>query len=230
MRWFPLFLDLRGRRVVVVGGGPVAERKIDLLAQAGARMHVVAPSLSARLAARVVAGELTHVPREFLAGDLDGARLVIGATGAPLVNRAIAIAAEARNILVNVVDDARLSTGILPAIVDRSPLVIAIGTEGSAPALARHVRAHIESLVDESLGRLAAFLARWRDRIRRRVHDLDARRRLYERILQGPIADRVRRAREPEAGELLEQLLAGGRRAAPASSSSSAPARVIRAC
>ncbi|MFI4889310.1 MAG: siroheme synthase CysG [Steroidobacterales bacterium] len=210
MRWFPLFLDLRDRRVVVIGGGTLAERKIDLLAPSGALLLVVAPTLTARLADRVACGELQHQAREFLASDLDGARLVIAATEAPLVNRAIAVAAEARDILVNVVDDARLSTGIMPAIVDRSPLVIAIGTEGSAPALARHVRAHIESSVDESLGRLAAFLARWRDRIRQSVQDLDARRRLYERILQGPVADRVREAREPEAVGLLEQLLAGG--------------------
>jgi uroporphyrin-III C-methyltransferase/precorrin-2 dehydrogenase/sirohydrochlorin ferrochelatase len=132
MRWFPLFLDLRERRVVVIGGGAVAERKVELLAQSGAHITVVAPALTPTLAARAAAGAIVHEARPFVAADLDGARLAIAATDAPLVNRAVAIAADARNIVVNVVDNKRLSTGILPAIVDRSPLVIAIGTEGSA--------------------------------------------------------------------------------------------------
>ena len=210
MRWLPLFLDLRGRRVVVIGGGAIAERKIDLLIQSGAAIRIIAPAITPRLAARLTAGELEHAPRDFVPADLDGARLAIAATDAPLVNRAVATAAEARNIFANIVDNAELSTGILPAIVDRSPLVIAIGTEGSAPALARYVRAHIESLLDESLGRLAGFLARWRERIRQRVPDTLLRRRLYERILHGPVADRVRAAREDEAAVLLDQMTLAG--------------------
>jgi uroporphyrin-III C-methyltransferase / precorrin-2 dehydrogenase / sirohydrochlorin ferrochelatase len=211
MRWLPLFLDLRGRTVAVVGGGAVAERKIDLLLQSGARIRVISPSLTAGLERRAAAGEIAHQAHEFLPGDLDGARLVVAATDAPLVNRAVAVAAQQREILVNVVDDAELSTGILPAIVDRSPLVIAIGTEGSAPALARHVRAHIESLVDESFGRLAQLLGRWRGRIRRRVPGMEDRRRLYEQILRGPVADSVRQAREEQAGEMIGNLLAEAR-------------------
>jgi uroporphyrin-III C-methyltransferase / precorrin-2 dehydrogenase / sirohydrochlorin ferrochelatase len=210
MRWFPLFLDLRERRVVVIGGGIVAERKIDLLLQSGARILIVAPTLTAALMARVMAGEITHERREFEPADLDRARLAIAATDAPHVNRAVAIAADARNIPVNVVDDAGLSTGILPAIVDRSPLVVAIGTDGSAPVLARHVRALIESVVDESLGRLAGLLARWRGRIKQRVPDVDRRRHLYERILAGPVGGQVRRARDAQAEVLLEQLLTQG--------------------
>ena len=206
MRWLPLFLDLRGRIVVVVGGGTIAERKIDLLIQSGAAIRVIAPTLTPRLQARVEAGELTHAMREFQGDDLDGARLAVAATDAPLVNRAVATAAEARNIFANVVDNAELSTGILPAIVDRSPLVIAIGTEGSAPAFARFVRAHIESLLDESLGRLAVVLARWRERIRVRIPDPLLRRRLYERVLRGAVADRVRQAREGDADSILDQM------------------------
>jgi uroporphyrin-III C-methyltransferase / precorrin-2 dehydrogenase / sirohydrochlorin ferrochelatase len=208
MRWFPLFLDLHERRVVVIGGGPVAERKIDLLVQSGARIHIVAPALTDALKIRVMAGEITHEPRDFEPADLDGARLAIAATDSPHVNEAVALAADARNILVNVVDGAALSSGILPAIVDRSPLIIAIGTEGSAPVLARHVRALLESVVDESLGRLAGLLGRWRARIKQRVPGAGARRRLYERIIDGPVADRVREARDAQAERVLAQLLA----------------------
>ena len=94
MRWLPLFLDLKGRRVVVVGGGTIAERKIDLFIQSGAAIEVVAPQITQRLAARAAAGELQHHAREFQPADLDGARLAVAATDAPLVNRAVATAAD----------------------------------------------------------------------------------------------------------------------------------------
>ena len=172
MDYLPLFIDLRGRRVVVVGGGPVAERKIELLLATGPRLTVIAPTLTARLAARREAGELEHHARGFAAPDLDGARLAIAATDDAAVNRAVAAAAEARNIIANVVDDLELSSAILPAIVDRSPLIVAISTQGTAPVLARLVRAQIESVLDESLGRLARFCAAARGQIKARVPGL----------------------------------------------------------
>ena len=214
VRWFPLFLDLRGRRVVVIGGGTIAERKVDLLLAAGPEVLVIAPLLTPRLAARVARGEVGHEARGFVPADLDDARLVIAATDAPLVNRAVATAAETRGIPVNVVDNARLSTGILPAIIDRSPLVVAVSTEGTAPALARSVRARIEAVVDESFGLVAAFLARWRERIKGRVRALDARRRLYEQVLDGPVAALVRSARPDAADAAMEELLRTGGEAA----------------
>ena len=209
MDYLPLFLDLRGRRVVVVGGGFVAERKIDLLKAAGASLCVVAPALTARLAARRDAGELEHRAHAFAAGDLDGARLVIAATDDREVNRAVAAAAEERAIFANVVDDLELSTGILPAIVDRSPLMVAISTQGTTPALARHVRAQIETALDESLGRLARFCAAARGRIKAGVRDLAARRRFYDWLLGGPVAELVRHGREAQAQQRLNDELAG---------------------
>ena len=210
MRYFPLFLDLRGRRVLLVGGGPVAERKFALLRAAGAAVVVVAPALTSALEAAVNNGQAVHCAREFTGADLDGARLVIAATDAALVNRAVAHAAEARSIWVNVVDDLELSTGILPAIVDRSPLTVAISTAGTAPALARFVRARIEESVDESLGRLATFLAAWRGRIKSGIADVTLRRRFYDWLLHGPVAGLVRNQRQPEAVRALTAALASG--------------------
>ena len=123
MRHFPIFLDLRDRLVVVVGGGPIAERKIALVSQSGARIRIVAPALTHALSAARDSGGLEHVAREFEPADVDGARLVIAATSDLTVNRAVAMAADRRGIVVNVVDDLELSTGILPAIVDRSPII-----------------------------------------------------------------------------------------------------------
>ncbi|MFO0447815.1 MAG: siroheme synthase CysG [Pseudomonadota bacterium] len=207
MRYFPLFLDLRGRTVVIVGGGTIAERKLDLVREAGPRLVVVAPHVTPRLARLAANGALEHRARAFEPADLDGARFVIAATDDRDVNRTVADAAEARGIPANVVDDLELATAILPAVVDRSPIVVAISTQGTTPALARHVRERVESLVDESFGRLAAFCERWRGTIKARVADLPPRPRLYDELLRGPVAELVRRRREPEADALLADAL-----------------------
>jgi uroporphyrin-III C-methyltransferase/precorrin-2 dehydrogenase/sirohydrochlorin ferrochelatase len=207
MRYLPLFVDLNQRRVVVVGGGLIAARKIALLLDAGAQVEVIAPELGTDLTALVAQGRITHRAAAISADTLGGARLVIAATGRPEVNRAVALAAEAHAILVNVVDDASLSTCIVPAIVDRSPLIVAVATAGAAPMLARYVRASIEALLDESLGRLTEVLERWRARIRAGWPDLVARRRLYEQLLAGPFASLIRAHRAADAEALLEAAL-----------------------
>ena len=167
MRYFPIFADLRGRRVLVVGGGDVAERKVRLLLSAGARVTVLAPQLTPGLEQQA-ASDRPAVVRQAFAGELPAdLSLVIAATSDRDVNASIAAAAGARNLFVNVVDDAELSTFQVPAIVDRSPLVVAISSGGTAPVLARVVRERIESLLDTSYGRLASLLETWRPRFRR---------------------------------------------------------------
>ena len=210
MRYFPLFLDLRDRLVVVVGGGAVAERKVELLRSAGARIRLVAPRLTTALAAAAARGSFEHHGRSFVAADLDGARLAIAATSDGDVNRLVAAAAEARGVVVNVVDDVGLSSGIVPAVVDRSPLLIAISSEGTAPALARWVRQRIETTLDESVGRLAGFCAAWRARIKAGVADLAARRRFYDWLLTGPAANLLRARRLADADRAVAAALAAG--------------------
>jgi uroporphyrin-III C-methyltransferase/precorrin-2 dehydrogenase/sirohydrochlorin ferrochelatase len=138
-------------------------------------------------------------------------RLVFAATGDGPVNAAIAAAARETNVPVNVVDDATLSSFIMPAIVDRSPLLVAISTGGAAPVLATRLRARIEALLDESWGRLALFADRWRRRIRTAVPDLWMRRRFYDWLLDGPVAAAVRAGRESDADRIVETQL--GRKA-----------------
>jgi uroporphyrin-III C-methyltransferase/precorrin-2 dehydrogenase/sirohydrochlorin ferrochelatase len=208
MRYFPLFLDLHGRCVVVVGGGIVAERKVEALRSAGAAVRLVAPSLTAPLVELRARGLIEHRARPFTAGDLDGAHFAIAATDVASTNHAVAAAAAARGLFVNVVDNAKASSAIVPAIVDRSPIVVAVSTAGTAPALARHVRAQLEAALEESLGALARFCAAWRGRIKARVPDLGLRRRLYAWLLDGPVARLLRDSREGEAAALLEQALA----------------------
>src|SRR3990172_6390159 len=179
MRYFPVFLDLRSAPVLIVGGGEVAARKLDLLRQAGACVTVVAPKVTTDIAELVRTGSLRWFARRFEFTDVAGMRIVVAATGDREVNAAVAQSAREAGIEVNVVDDAALSTFIVPAIVDRSPLVVAISSGGAAPVLARRLRAQLEALLDGSWGRLALFAERWRSRIRAGIRDLSARRRLY---------------------------------------------------
>jgi uroporphyrin-III C-methyltransferase/precorrin-2 dehydrogenase/sirohydrochlorin ferrochelatase len=227
VRYFPLFADLRERRVLVVGGGVVAERKARLLVEAGAHVTVVAPDICPSLESLADqpggegkreprpanafdggrGGRLTLVRECFCPDHFDGVVLAVAATDESDVNASVAATGRERNVLVNVVDVAELSSFIVPAIVDRSPLVIAISTGGVAPVLARHVRERIEALVDGSVGRLAGLLEHWRGRIKQRLPDVSARRRFYEKLLRGPVADLVRRRDDQGAERELERAL-----------------------
>jgi len=204
MRYFPLFADLHGRRALVVGGGEIAERKVRLLVEAGASIALVA---------REVRGEslAPHwIAREFDESQLEGATLVVAATDDPALNERVATTARARHLLCNVVDDAERSGFIVPAIVDRSPLVIAISSGGVAPVLARLARERIETMFDESFGALAQLLEAWRTRIKRALPDVTARRRFYERLVLGRVADLVRGRQAGAAEAELERSLAAG--------------------
>jgi uroporphyrin-III C-methyltransferase / precorrin-2 dehydrogenase / sirohydrochlorin ferrochelatase len=210
MRHLPVFLDLQAAPALVVGGGRVAARKVTLLRSAGAAVTVVAPEAGPQVAGSAARGELHWVRRPFEAGDVAGMRVVFAATDDISTNDAVAVAARAGGIPVNVADDGARSSFILPAIVDRSPLLVAISSGGVAPMLATAVRARLESVIDHSWARLAQFAARWRKPIRARRPTVAARRGLYEWLLDGPVAEAVRAGREPEADRLLEDVLAQG--------------------
>jgi uroporphyrin-III C-methyltransferase/precorrin-2 dehydrogenase/sirohydrochlorin ferrochelatase len=207
MDFLPIFLDLRTRRAVIVGGGAVAGRKTELLLQAGAAVLVVAPVLSAELRALRDTGRINHRAETFTPGVLDGAVVVIAATDQAAVNSAVAAAARTRGIPVNVVDDLEHSSFILPAIIDRSPVIVAVGTSGRSPVLARFVRERIEALLPPTLGRLAAFAGRWRRKVARRLVTLAERRRFWERVLSGSVATHVLEGRDAQADfELRREL------------------------
>jgi uroporphyrin-III C-methyltransferase/precorrin-2 dehydrogenase/sirohydrochlorin ferrochelatase len=207
MQYFPLFLDLKNKPVLLVGGGDVAARKLSLLAEAGATITVVAPLLGDELAAGFSRGEFTHHAREFAVGDIDGMWLVVAATDVSAVNAAVAQAANAARIPCNVVDDRELSSFIMPAIIDRSPVQIAVSTGGTSPVLARLIRERLETLLDSSLGPLAAFADRWRNAVKAKFADIGARRRFLSWMLTGPVAAAVRADRSAQAEELTRKAL-----------------------
>lgn len=207
MRYFPLFLDIRAKAVLLVGGGEIAARKFALLKEAGAAVTVVAPELGAEMAAEWAARAFPHVGRRFESDDVQGQWLVVAATDDREANAAVAAAATAARIPCNVVDDRELSSFIMPAIIDRSPVQIAVSTGGTSPVLARLIRERLETLLDGSLGTLAAFADRWRDRVKAKFADLGARRRFLSWMLTGPVAASLRADRTAQADELTRQAL-----------------------
>jgi uroporphyrin-III C-methyltransferase/precorrin-2 dehydrogenase/sirohydrochlorin ferrochelatase len=205
--YFAAFLDLRGKPGVVVGGGAVAALKAETLLRSGVRLTVIAPRLGERLAELVMLGALRHEDRRFQPGDLVGAEIAMAATDDAAVNAAVAAAARALKIPVNVADDAASSTFIMPSVVDRSPLQIAISSAGTSPVLARKLRTIIESVVPFAFGRLAALAGRFRAASKRRYPDPEARRRFWEEIMDGPVADLVLSGNEVLAEQALEEKL-----------------------
>jgi uroporphyrin-III C-methyltransferase/precorrin-2 dehydrogenase/sirohydrochlorin ferrochelatase len=208
LNYFPVFFDLTGQRVLIVGGGEVALRKISLLERTGALITVVAPEIAPELMALAAAGKLKLAIREFEPADLDGARLVIVATARRAVNRWIANLSESRNIPVNVVDDAQASRFIVPAIIDRDPVLVAISTGGTSPVLARRLRERLEALIPARIGELATWLKALRRASRRRLRDTDERRRFFEAVVDGPAGRRFIDGDQPGAQRIAQQLLA----------------------
>jgi uroporphyrin-III C-methyltransferase/precorrin-2 dehydrogenase/sirohydrochlorin ferrochelatase len=206
--YFPAFFDLSGQRVLVVGGGDVALRKVSLLERTGALISLVAPQIAPELKQRAEAGAINVALREFVPGDLDGVRMVIVATSRRAVNRWIAKLSDSRNIPVNVVDDPEASRFIVPAIIDRDPVLVAISTGGASPVLARRLRERLEALIPRKIGELATWLKELRGSTRRRLRGAGERRKFFETIVDGAAARRFIAGDTRGARRIAQQLLA----------------------
>ena len=189
---FPAFLSLDGKRCLLVGGGDVASRKARLLLAAGARLTVVAPDVSSSIHQMLgTRPGLRWIARKFLPSDLDGCWLAVSASGDPAVERQVADAAARRRIFCNAVDDRDNCSFITPAIVDRSPVIVAISSGGSAPVLARRIREQIERTLPPALGRLASLARELRHEVKARLGDFTARLRFWERFFDSSLANDV---------------------------------------
>jgi uroporphyrin-III C-methyltransferase / precorrin-2 dehydrogenase / sirohydrochlorin ferrochelatase len=208
MEYFPIFLDLKNKPCTVIGGGEVAFRKITLLRKAGAAVTVVAPELCAALQALAEAGAISHKAQAYTPDTLDGAHLVIAATNRREVNAEVSRAAQAQLKPVNAVDDPELCSFIMPALVDRSPVLIAASTGGSSPVLARLIRSKLETLFPATYGDLAQLARKFRKQAIASLPE-SARRPFWEKVLNGPLADLVLSGRveiaEAELATTLKQ-------------------------
>ncbi len=208
MDFLPLFHKLQDRLVLVVGGGEVALRKARLLADAGARLRVVAPQIRDEL--QGMAGADNCLLRGYQSDDLQGVVLVIAASDDEPLNARISVEAQALGIPVNVVDAPALCSVIFPAIVDRSPLIVAVTSGGDAPVLARLIRAKIETWIPATYGQLAGLAKRFRAQVKALLPDVQRRRVFWEEVFQGQVAESMFAGKPGEAERLLEEKIAGG--------------------
>lgn len=208
MDFLPIFFNLRDQACLVVGGNEIAARKAALLLQAGAQVTVAAPTLVAAFNALSPAHQLQHHAAEFDETLLAGQTLVISAHDDDAINQAVSTAARARKIPVNVVDQPDLCSFILPSIIDRSPILVAVSSGGASPVLARLLRARLETLIPSAYGRLSSLAGQFRDKVKVRFSRSDTRRKFWEKVFQGPIAEMVFAGQDEAARHALDTLIA----------------------
>jgi uroporphyrin-III C-methyltransferase/precorrin-2 dehydrogenase/sirohydrochlorin ferrochelatase len=205
MDFLPVFLNVKGKLCLVVGGGAVANRKAGLLLEAGAKVLVVAPKIEGGLDKQ--AGVIAVFER-FEPKHLSDVVMVIAATDDESVNRQISELARERNIPVNVVDHPDLCSFIMPAILDRSPMMVAFSSGGASPVLTRMLRGKLETMIPQNYSRLAAFAERFRDQVKKSVTNPAKRRIFWESVLEGVVAEKVLTGDESSAEKMLQQMLA----------------------
>ncbi len=199
MAHYPIGMDLSNRRCVVVGGGKVAQRKVETLREFGARVVVVSPEVTSRLREMAEDGSMELVTAEYEPRVLDGAFLVIAATDDREVNEAVSAEAQRRGILVNVVDDPELCTFFVPATVRRGDLLISVSTSGKSPYYARWIREHIQEHIGPECGELAEILGDLRDEVKSIYTSPEERIRAYERVVKSDVLELLRQGRREEA-------------------------------
>src|SRR4051812_25576348 len=207
MRYLPVFLDLQSGKVLLVGAGDLARAKLRLLAAAGAQVRWYATDGDHDLAGLVAAdaARIELAEGDPLSADLSDIIAILCA-GAGDIGVAMSVRAKSVGLPVNVMDDLEHSTFIFPAIVDRGDVVVAIGTGGTSPVVARRVRERIEALLPARIGDLAGFIGRFRTSIAARLPEMPLRRRFWERVVDGPIGALVLSGREQDAEAALKQI------------------------
>lgn len=202
---FPIFAVLDKQPCLVIGGGEVASRKVNLLLRANAAVTIVAPVICSQIEDHKRNERITHIERRFEDADIRENFLVIAATDDSTVNRHVSRLATVNSIPVNVVDQPELCTFTIPSIVDRSPVTIAVSTGGASPVLARLLRARLETLIPAAYGKLATLVNDFRQQVKQNLPDVRDRRRFWENVLQGPVAEMLLSGREIAARDALAQ-------------------------
>lgn len=210
MDFLPLFFNLKSRQVLLIGGGDIALRKARLLKRAGVYLTVVSHAVEDELKALLVDTQDQVIIGEYHTALLEGKTLVVAATDDPMLHERVHYDAIEQNIPINVVDTPSLCTFIFPAIVDRSPIVIGISSGGESPVLARLLRARLETLIPAGYSRLGSLVGRFRDQVKATFSSVGERRRFWEHVLEGQIAEKVFSGRNEEAEALLKAAIEKG--------------------
>ena len=205
LEYLPIYFDVRDRRVLIVGGGSGAWHKVQIVRRAGGCGRVIAPRVNAELRTLADSGEIEWLARPFATADVAGHALVYGATGEDAVDRAIAVAARDVGVPVNIVDRPDLCDFIMPAIVERDPVVVAVSTGGASPMLARNMRLALEQILPAEIGRLARFAAQYRGAVKATRPDAAGQKRFWERFFAGSGASEAAKGDQAAAcAQMLE--------------------------
>ncbi|HMV46705.1 MAG TPA: bifunctional precorrin-2 dehydrogenase/sirohydrochlorin ferrochelatase [Blastocatellia bacterium] len=207
MRYYPIYLDLKDRAVLVVGGGLIAEGKAMQLLDAGAKLRLVSPDLTPHLAQLAERGEIEYRQRKFEIEDLNGVALVISATNDPAANGEIARRAAELGLLFNVVDQTALCNFITPALVTRGDLQISVSSGGGSPSVVQRVKREIAGLIGEEYGELLAVAAEMRAEAKRLIPDFEARRKVLHAFAESEAIELLRAGKREEARQLAFELL-----------------------
>ncbi|MDJ0881207.1 MAG: siroheme synthase CysG [Gammaproteobacteria bacterium] len=207
MNYLPIFYDIKGKHCIVVGAGPIAARKVDLLNSAGARVTVIAPELADEMTRFHQEDKIEWINRCYQTGDLTDAWLVIAATNNQDVNQQIVFEAETLKIPCNRVESPDMGSFIMPSIINRDPVQIAVSTGGASPVLARLIRTNLESCTPSAYGNLARLVENYREPVKATFKKVEERRKFWESVLEGPVAEHVFAGRNVDARALMDKLV-----------------------
>jgi uroporphyrin-III C-methyltransferase/precorrin-2 dehydrogenase/sirohydrochlorin ferrochelatase len=209
MNYLPIFIDIKQKPCLVVGGGDIAYRKINLLLKADAAITCVSKECCDGIVQLVQSNKITHIEKAFEATDINSQILIVSATDDSTLNAHVSELAKSANIPVNVVDSPALCSFVMPSIVDRSPIVIAISSAGKAPVLARLIRAKLESTIPHAYGKLAELAGNFRDQVKAKFNNIEDRRYFWEKTFSGIVAEKVFSGKVDEAKADLQAQLDG---------------------
>ena len=207
MRYYPIFLDIKDKPCVVIGGGNVAERKVISLLDAGARVVVISPVLTPALKKLVREKIINYCPKPYEDGDLKGFSLAYSATDNSSVNRKVFNEAKREGILLNVVDVPKLCNFIVPSVVDRGDLLIAISTSGKSPALAKKIRKHLEREFGEEYAVFLDIMGKVREKVLTRSKESDTNKRIFEKLVNSPLLEWIRKGEKEKVDRFLKEAL-----------------------
>jgi precorrin-2 dehydrogenase/sirohydrochlorin ferrochelatase len=207
MRYYPINLDIKNRKCLVVGGGAVGTRKVDTLLQCGADVTVISPQATDELSALAEAGKITLQKRKYSSADLEGIFLVIGATDDETLNQQISADAQSRNLLCNIADRPAVCNFILPSIVQRGDLVITISTSGKSPALAKKLRKTLERQFGGEYADLLELMGAIRKRLLRQAHEPEAHKHLFNQLIDRGLLEMIRQGKKEDIDRLLVNTL-----------------------
>jgi len=207
MRYYPIFLDIKDKPCVVIGGGNVAERKVISLLDAGARVVVISPALTPALKKLVREKIINYCPKPYEDGDLKGFFLAYSATDNSSVNRKVFNEAKREGILLNVVDVPKLCNFIVPSVVDRGDLLIAISTSGKSPALAKKIRKHLEREFGEEYAVFLDIMGKVREKVLTRSKESDTSKRIFEKLVNSPLLEWIRKGEKEKVDRFLKEAL-----------------------